>query len=202
MEPENENAQEENMTMTIATILWKRLDTEGHDACRLVRRDDGWQVRGEAIFLHEGKPCSVRYDVRCDASWRTRLATVDGWVGARELKLEIARSKDANWFLNAVEQSQAFGCIDIDLGFTPATNLLALRRFNLGIGEETPASAAYLSFPELRMELLEQTYRRTSETNYVYRAPVFGYAEVLEVSEIGFITHYPGLWEGVLVLDR
>ncbi len=55
--------------MAIATILWKRLDTEGHDACRLLRRDDGWQVRGEAIFLHEGKPCSVSYDVRCDTAW-------------------------------------------------------------------------------------------------------------------------------------
>lgn len=190
------------MAMAIATILWKRLDTEGHDACRLLHRDDGWQVRGEAIFLHEGKPCSVRYDVRCDAAWRTRLATVTGWIGARELKLEIARSEDAKWFLNAVEQPQASGCVDVDLGFTPATNLLALRRFNLGIGEETPAPAAYLAFPELRLELLEQTYRRTSETEYAYRAPVFGYAEALEVPEIGFITSYPGLWEGQLFLDR
>ncbi len=139
--------------LAIATVLWKRLDTEGHDACRLVRRDDGWQVCGEAIFLHEGKPCSMRYDVRCDAAWRTRLATVNGWVGARALTCEIVRSEEATWLLNGVEQPQASGCVDVDLGFTPATNLLALRRFNLSIGEETPAPAAYLSFPELRLDL-------------------------------------------------
>jgi hypothetical protein len=200
MKPEITHAKAENM-LAIATVLWKRLDTEGHDACRLVRRNDGWQVCGEAIFLHEGKPCSMRYDVRCDAAWRTRLATVNGWVGARELTCEIVRSEEATWLLNGVEQPQASGCVDVDLGFTPATNLLALRRFNLSIGEETPAPAAYLSFPELRLDLLEQTYRRTAETTYAYRAPIFSYIALLEVSESGFITRYPGLWEGRLFPD-
>ena len=59
--------------------------------------------------------------------------------------------------LNGEVQQGVAGLVDVDLGFTPASNLLAIRRFDLGIGEATPAPAAYLTFPELRLVRLDQT---------------------------------------------
>lgn len=44
--------------------------------------------------------------------------------------------------LNGEVQQGVAGLVDVDLGFTPASNLLAIRRFDLGIGEATPAPAA------------------------------------------------------------
>jgi uncharacterized protein len=37
-------------------------------------------------------------------------------------------------------------CVDVDLGFTPATNLIVLRGLSLKIGQRAQAPAAYLSF--------------------------------------------------------
>jgi uncharacterized protein len=179
----------------VATMLWERLDVPGHDACRLERRNGSWEIRGHAIFEHESKPCSLSYSTTCGVDWRTDRATVTGWLGSELLDLDIRRT-GADWSLNDLPQPQVSGCIDLDLGFSPATNLIAIRRLELDIGEQSPAPAAYLSFPELRLDLLEQHYRRTGDRAYAYSAPAFSYSEVLEVSEVGFVVNYPGLWEG------
>ncbi len=182
--------------MIEAAILWRRLDIEGHDSCQLVRLEDGWRLTGMAVFGHEGQACVASYGAECDAAWRTRSAVVTGWLGAQALDFHI--STDAGrWTLNGVEQPQVAGCIDVDLGFTPATNLLGLRRFALAIGQQTPAAAAYLAFPELRMQWLEQTYCRLDATKYRYTASAYRYDDVLEVSEHGFVLDYPGLWKAV-----
>ena len=39
------------------------------------------------------------------------------------------------WFANGVEQDNVAGCLDLDLGFTPATNLFAIRRLSLKVGQ-------------------------------------------------------------------
>ena len=86
-------------------------------------------------------------------------------------------------------------CIDVDLGFTPATNLIVLRRLALGIGDQADAPAAYLAFPALRLVALPQTYRRLSRTRYAYAAPTEGYAGTLQVSPLGAVVDYPGRFE-------
>ncbi|WP_352727989.1 putative glycolipid-binding domain-containing protein [Mesorhizobium sp. M0276] len=186
----------EEMTMKeeTASILWRRLDLEGHDACLLSPNDGGHSLEGQAIFIQDGQPCCLAYKLDCDAGWRTRAAQVDGFLGTRELHYAIERGSDGRWTLNGEVQRDVAGLADVDLGFTPASNLLAIRQFDLGIGEATPAPAAYLTFPELKLARLEQSYRRLDEARYAYVAPMFGYDGVLQVSPCGFVVDYPGLW--------
>lgn len=176
------------------SILWRRLDQEGHHACLLGETDDGWCLKGHALFVHEGKPSSLAYDVSCDSGWRTRAARVDGFVALQKLRLEIERRADGQWLLNGKGHAEAAGLVDIDLGFTPATNLLPIRRLDHGPGKTTPAPAAYLAFPQLELVRLDQTYRRLDESRYAYAASAFGYEAVLTVSPVGFVLDYPGLW--------
>jgi len=183
-----------------SSILW-RLDLEGHDACLLSKTNGGWKLKGHALFAHDSKPCSLAYDIDCDAGWRTRSAPVDGFLGSQTLRYEVERLAGGGWTLNGAAQDEVAGLVDVDLGFTPATNLLAVRRFDLGVGMATPAPAAYLAFPEIRLVRLEQTYRRLDETRYAYAAPMFGYDAVLEVSPTGFVLDYPGLWRNAARLD-
>jgi len=181
----------------LASVFWKRLDLEGHDVCRLAETAGGLILKGHALFAHEDGPCSLAYEVDCDTGWRTRGARVDGFCGTRELRYRIERLADGQWLLNGASQAEAAGLTDIDLGFTPATNLLPIRRFDLGVGTATPSPAAYLAFPELRLSRLEQSYRRLDESRYAYAAPIFGYDAILEVSPAGFVLDYPGLWTRV-----
>jgi uncharacterized protein len=90
--------------------------------------------------------------------------------------------------------ASAPSCIDVDLGFTPATNLIAIRRLSLKVGESAEAPAAYLEFPRMRWVKLPQSYRRISRGAYEYESPTVGYAGTLEVSPVGAVTHYPGLF--------
>jgi len=101
---------------------------------------------------------------------------------------------DADWLLNGILQADAAGLVDLDLGFTPATNLIAIRRLDLAVGKESPAPAAYLPFPALRLERLEQTYKRLDAGRYRYTAPAYGYDDLLTVAATGLVTAYPGLW--------
>ncbi|WP_436261492.1 putative glycolipid-binding domain-containing protein [Mesorhizobium caraganae] len=187
----------DSMTLTLASILWRRLDVEGHDACLLSQAEGGYSLKGQAIFVQDGQPCCVAYQVTCDAGWQTKSARVDGFLGLRALRYAIERVADGRWTLNGEIQRDVAGLVDVDLGFTPASNLLAIRRFDLDVGQATPAPAAYLTFPELRLTRLEQRYRRLDKVRYAYAAPLFGYDDTLEVSPTGFVLDYPGLWTRV-----
>lgn len=161
--------------MTEATILWKRLDVEGNDCCRLIRSDGGWTIEGVSIFLPDDTTTCLRYTVSCDADWRMSAAAVHGWKGKTPVDIRIDRSSAGVWRLNGEEQPVSSDVVDVDLGFTPATNILPIRRLALAIGSKTIATAAYLAFPDLlKLERLEQGYSRLSAQEYAYTAARFG----------------------------
>jgi hypothetical protein len=177
------------------TILWRRLDYSGHDSCCLWKSGNGWQLSGTAIFLFEQKPCLLSYEVHTDSRWKTRIANISGYIGKSIVALTIARTSNNRWSINDKELQNAADCIDLDLGFTPATNLIAIRRLSLAVGARSQAPAVWLNFPDFTLKRLEQDYHRLSYDRYEYSAPSVGYADVLEVDAYGAIARYPQLWE-------
>lgn len=166
-------------------VLWKRSDREGHEAARL----DGRVLRGMAVT----DECALTYRIECDEAWRTLTASVHGWAGEREVAIEIA-SNAGRWTMNGEHVAAVEGCIDVDLNFSPSTNLLPIRRLNLAIGDEAEVRAAWLRFPAFTLEPLPQTYRRTGERTYRYRSASFT-AEIA-VNEVGLVVEY-GPWRAV-----
>jgi hypothetical protein len=181
--------------MGIDSILWRRLDGAGHDACRLAPRHGGWRLEGGAAFGHEGAPACLAYAVDCDGEWRTREGAVHGWIGARALDLRVTRAPDGTWTLNGRVVPDLGGCVDLDLGFTPATNLFQLRRVDLRVGQAADVPVAWLDVPAGTLDLLHQRYERRAAEAYWYQAPRFDYSALLEVSPVGFVKRYPSLWE-------
>jgi len=88
----------------------------------------------------------------------TRQCVLRGYVGSDVVDLDAARDRSGEWSVNGVSRAELTGCEDIDLGFSPATNLLPLRRLKLSIGATAPVRAAWVRFPELTIEVLEQVY--------------------------------------------
>jgi len=174
------------------SALWRRVDIPGHEAVRVYEGEDGWYIDGSAIFLHEVKPCRLEYLIECDADWQTRSVTVDGFVGDEIVAIEIDVDGDV-WFLNGEEIAAVEGCIDIDLNFSPATNLLPIKRSQLAVGDEVSVRAAWLRFPSFELELLEQTYARTNESTYNYRSAT-GFEASITVDENGLVVDYPNVW--------
>ncbi len=178
-----------------ASILWRRLDCPGHEAARLFSRGDWWNLQGSAVFSHGGLACRLDYHIVCDSRWHTRRANVAGWVGDRLIEIELTVSGDQRWLLNEQDSPEVAACIDLDLNFSPSTNLLPIRRLNLAVGQECEVRAAWLRFPSFTLEPLVQLYRRIDKTIYHYESNGGEFVTELSVNEADFVTRYPNLWE-------
>ena len=192
--------QKNDIGALVAEAAWQRLDTKGNDVCRLFRLERGWRLSGNAVFDEDGKHYALSYTVDCDAQFQTLRALVSGTRDMADIDIVIEK-RGHSWALNGVDAPQTKNCLDVDLGFTPATNLIPLRRLSLQHGERASAPAAYLRFPELILERLEQEYRRVNETEYDYNSPRFGYHETLTVTGVGFVTEYPPFWRGKVRIE-
>ena len=180
--------------MTTKRILLRRLDLPGHDIATLEPVPSGWALSGTAVFTFEQRPCRLDYLVSCDVAWRTTAAEVIGVVGDRKVDVRVSVDPKRRWHANGAERAAVEGCLDIDLGFTPSTNLLPIRRLALAVGEEAVVTAAWLPFPSLEFEPLPQVYGREGELRYRYESNGGAFTRILDVDMAGFVTAYPGLW--------
>lgn len=180
---------------SIHSILWRGYYFPGHEFCRLFPQNSHWHLIGTAVFIQDQQPCHLDYEMICDSSWRTLSGKVAGWIGNERIDIELAVDGHHLWKLNGVEQPQVAGCMDLDLNFSPATNLLPIRRLNLAIGQSAEVKAAWLRFPSFELELLPQVYRRLDESTYRYESGGGQFVADLQVNEAGFVTTYPGLWQ-------
>lgn len=181
--------------MKDASILWRRLDHAGHESARVYPQDDSWNLQGTAVFLHDQLPCRLDYQIVCDSHWHTRSARVAGWMGNEPIEIAIAVSPEQHWMLNEAGVPEVAGCIDLDLNFSPSTNLLPIRRLKLAVGEEAEVKAAWLRFPSFKLEPLEQIYRRIDQATYRYESAGGNFVAELTVNGDGFVTRYPNFWE-------
>jgi len=179
----------------VESILWQGFVLPGHEACRLFSQDSRWYLEGTAVFSHEKQPCRLDYQVTCDHAWHTLSADVDGWLGNTNVGIQIKTDSAQHWWLNGIEQPDIKGCIDIDLNFSPSTNLLPIRRLNLTIGEIAEVKAAWLRFPSFRLEPLSQQYHRLDESTYRYESAGGQFVADLKVNRLGFVIEYPGIWQ-------
>jgi hypothetical protein len=178
---------------TIACVLWRRVDWPGHEAARLIQWDAGWELSGTAAFLHERSPCRLDYVIACDVAWRTVATRVTGWVGRDDVDIAITVDTSGRWWMNERECPGVAGCVDVDLNFSPSTNLLPIRRLRLDVGQSADVSAAWLRFPSFALERFDQTYRRLGAATYRYES-AGGFAADLDVDGAGFVTRYGDVW--------
>jgi uncharacterized protein len=176
----------------MSSAFWQRLDIAGCDAARLLKLADGFQLSGNAVFLKAGEPTALRYSLALAHDWSTREARVEGFMGNRRLNDHIARTT-AGWMMNGRDFGMA-DVLDLDLGFTPATNMVQLKRIALAIGDEADFDVAWFDAGSDRIERLPQQYRRVTGSEYDYRSPTFDYRETLQLAPNGFAQEYPGLW--------
>lgn len=164
----------------VEAITWRALVWPGHESAALFADRNSWVLQGSATFAYEKQPCRLDYVIRCDEQWRSRDVHVEGWIGNRVVNIDA--------------RVDAFppDCIDADLNFSPSTNLLPIRRLNLNIGDTAAVRAAWLRFPSLQFEPLEQRYTRLAEDRYRYESTSFR-AE-LQVTPAGFPLDYEKVW--------
>jgi hypothetical protein len=172
---------------------WRRLDRPGRDAALLRPSGCGWLLQGAAAFDRDGGSVAVAYQVEVDARWETRRGIISGFLGDATIQHEIQRD-NRGWRLNGVAIEGLERLVDLDYGFTPATNVLQLSRIALKLGQRAEVPVVWFDLDSASLTELPQSYERRGDASYWYEAPTVAYRALLEIAANGFVQSYPGLW--------
>lgn len=177
--------------------LWQWLQGPGLERFEFVRAGDEWVFCGTILTMAKNADAEARYEIVCDSLFHTRRANIflRDSTGERTLNIE---ARDGRWFENGRENHAVKGAIDIDLGWSPATNTLPIRRLNLAVGHASGEFiAAWVRFPELTLQPLPQEYLRLGDLRYRYSSRGEAFVAELLVDDHDLVLDYEGFWQRV-----
>ena len=159
----------------------------------LTSGDTGHRLAGAVRVIRDEAPVEIAYYVDCAPDWTTRAAVVE--IPELDIDLRL-RADAASWTVDGEPRPDLDGCVDVDLGWTPATNTLPIRRLDTAADVPRTVRAAWLRWPELVVLPSDQTYTRRNDRLWTYASGKFS-AE-LEVDEHGVVVNYgrPPIWAG------
>lgn len=181
-----------------AVVRWRDWNDEGLEHCVCRQDDNGLTLEGVIAGTHGG-----HYFVRTDAAFRTREVRV-GYVDGPRLHVES--DGEGRWYdLIGNKPIPALdGCVDVDIGITPATNTLPIKRLKLGEHESRDIAVAYVPLPDqIEGHFLprpaEQRYTcLMPHRRYRYEGLSTGFTTELEVDGHGLVLDYPDAFRRVL----
>ena len=202
------------MAVMPRSLCWQRVDSTGIEHVLFDDRS-GLYARGTIVGT-DPLAYSGSYELLADQEWASARLTINvegaGWL--RSLKLERAAGR---WHATAGEQGdldaalmhegqaraqlpgvenpdRLVTALDVDLGYSPLTNTLPIRRLGLraaATGTQQTVAVAWVLVPSLVVVPAQQTYTVVGLGTIRYSSGDFS-AE-LTVDGDGFVTHYPGL---------
>jgi hypothetical protein len=201
------------MALMSAGLFWERRDVPGSEQVRLDARN-GLYAQGTALAV-DPVPYACHYELQTDPGWTTARLDVrtEGAGWARGVRLELAARR---WRVTTSEQGDLdaalaaaghagagmpgiedpdllYGAFDADLGGSPLTNTLPIRRLNL-LGQESVAhrlSVAWVLVPSLEVVQADQIYTSLGGNRVRFASETF--AADLTIDDDGFVVDYPGL---------
>lgn len=179
--------------MSTRRVAWRRSDeVQTDEHCTLTQRDTGLSLVGTVLGAEDGAPVRIEYRVLTDADGLTTAAHVRDLRGFEQRTLTLERDAKGNWTVDGAKVRGLKGCTDVDLGCSPSTNTLPIRRLGLGTGASQTIKAAWIRFPGLTIVKAAQTYTRLDEFTYRYASGTF--EADLTVDDDGLVTSY-AVWQ-------
>jgi hypothetical protein len=175
--------------MTTRRAAWRRSDEVAVDEhCTLTLRDGGLSLVGTVLGAEGGQPVRIEYRVLADGTGLTTAVHVRDLRGFDTRTITLERDAKGNWNVDGARASALKGCTDIDLGCSPSTNTLPIRRLRLAIDSSRTIQAAWIQFPELTVVKAAQKYTRLDE--YTYRYASGDFEAELTVDDDGLVASY------------
>jgi hypothetical protein len=127
--------------------------------------DDGIELEGVVLGGSLEEPFAIRYAVMADTEGRCRGVTART-IG-NPVVLELFADGKGGW-TDADGQviRELEGAIDIDLGVTPVTHALTMRRLGLDMWKAAEVSVACLDVLAGEIELAERRYKRVGADRF------------------------------------
>jgi hypothetical protein len=197
------------MERPLRAVLWQGLFLPGSEWCQLAGDASGWRIDGTVTTAVADAPVLIRYGLALHSDWATREVeiTMHSGVAPREQRLRLTVDADHRWHVErsgmspqgslSSEAEAVRGLVDVDLGFSPVTNTLPIRRLAPGIGDAVDVTAAWVRVPELTVEPLPQRYTRLTDRRYRYESAGGAFVAELEVDDLGLVVTYEGGWQRI-----
>lgn len=177
--------------------MWVSGELESAERCVILGKAGRATVRGTTLLPIGDAPAMVAYAVSTEGDWSTTTCKIRVSVEGRIQKIVLVRTNDG-WTVNDDLRPDLSGCSTVDLGWTPATNTLALRAGQLSVGESHTATAAWVRFPDFDVVQSEQTYTRVTPDLVRYESANFS-AELV-VSPADVVTKYgDDIWRSIRI---
>jgi hypothetical protein len=184
----------EHPVPVILSRAWQRRDITALENFSLQSAHGLLFLTGQITAAVASVPYFVNYSVVCGEDWITREAHVHVTRGGVPAFIRLVRSDAGLWEIDGVGRPDLEGATDLDIEWTPATNALPVNRLRLAVGDSRNVDAAWVRVPDLTVELLQQTYRRTLEDVYRYESGHGSFAAELQVDGAGFVDRYGDIW--------
>ncbi len=173
---------------------------EGFETTHLTPGPDGIRFSGTSVGVEDGIAWSFHYDLEIDGGWRAQRGSIRSADGGRRT---LAADGPGRWLVDGEHDPALDGCLDIDLEGSALTNTAPVHRLGLAVGERAEAPAVYVRTNTLKVERLDQTYRRLPYDGdgfaFEYASPGFDYLATLTFGADGLVTDYPGIAARVAV---
>lgn len=169
----------------------------GLEHCAITITPAGLVIEGVVAGDRNGR-YGAHYRVLADPAGATREVQVDYLGGP---SLHVAADGSGGWrdlLTGAVLEGLA-GCIDVDIGVTPSTNALPIRRLRLAPGQSAEIAAAYVPLPSqidgpFLPRPAPQRYTRLGPALFRYEGLFRAFTAELPIDEDGFVLDYPTLF--------
>jgi uncharacterized protein len=192
-------------------VVWQGTDAWRAEVAAVTLAGDGVRSRGTQIGA-EPVPYRLDYELDAGDGFVTRSLHVEASGEGWGRRLRLAHDGDGGWSAETEEDGQApfgppggavdvlSGAVDCDLGLSPLTNLMPIRRHGL---DRKPGSAdllaAWVSVPDLALHAYPQRYEHVrsdadgSIVRFVDRGLDPGFESELVLDRDGLVVVYPGL---------
>ncbi len=185
------------MTQCLRTVLWRNEAFHMYEFCALQDTGQAFQFEGVVVTIEEEKPIRITYQLLFDRQGLTQSVEVDAVGGLGDRHLQLAVDKQRTWYWNGRELPECQGLADVDLGFSPATNTLPIRRLNLQPGKSLNLTVTWVRFPQFDVIPFPQRYARLDANRYLYESLLGDFKAELTVDAWGMVMKYGQYWEAV-----
>jgi len=178
-------------------VLWHCASLASCDYATLQTHGTLLHLTGVAVLPREGVPCRIGYQVAVTREWSPLSVSAVVTTPGQTREIHLASHGQGRWLLNDQHAPTLDGCTDIDLGWTPATNTIPIRRLDLSVGERATISTAWIRFPELDVVPNAQTYERLDIDRWRYLSGPYDFELVTDVPSGLVLAYGQDLWRAV-----
>lgn len=166
------------------TVRWQTWDGEGDETLTLRWENEGWTALGEVTRER------VSYVLRLTATWQVTQFLL--FRDQDEPDLWLGTDGAGRWGeVNGAHRPDLDGCSFLDLGCTPFTNTLPIRRLALDVGDGADITAAVVDVETLGIVPVQQRYEHLAPQRWRYSNLDTGFNTEVAVDEYGLVHDYP-----------